>query len=57
MAWYSVPMIGSIVDSLKLAHNNKGAPKSQRAIEFASDFDFEKIWKEKWIPLLQEHLK
>lgn len=57
MAWYSIPMIGSIVDSLKLAHDNKGAPKSQRAIEFASDFDFEKIWNEKWIPLLKKHLK
>lgn len=57
MAWYSIPMVGSITESLELALKAKTGEKSQKCIEFASQFDFEKIWNEKWIPLLQEHLK
>lgn len=56
-AWFSVPMIGSIVEALELAQKAKTGKKSEKAIEFASQFDFEKIWNEKWIPFLKEQLR
>ena len=56
MAWYSIPVIGSIVEALEMAYNAKTGEKFQKSIEFASQFDFEKIWKEKWIPLLKQYL-
>jgi len=56
MAWYSVPSIPAIVDALEQAHGERTGKKSDVCIRFASDFDFEKIWKEKWIPLLKQYL-
>jgi hypothetical protein len=46
-------MIGSIVAALEQAVE---APRgtSQEAIEFAKEFDFEKVWLTKWIPYLRE---
>ena len=57
MAWYSIPIIGSIVEALEQAYKARNGEKSQKSIEFAAQFDFEKIWNEKWVPLLKEHLK
>ena len=56
MAWYSVPSIPAIVDALKQAHGERTGKKSDVCIRFASDFDFEKIWREKWIPTLKQYL-
>jgi glycosyltransferase involved in cell wall biosynthesis len=56
MAWFSVPIVSSIVEALKQAHEAKTGEKSQQAIDFAKDFDVEKIWVEKWIPLLEKEL-
>lgn len=56
LAWFSIPLIGSIVEALELALKAKTGEKSQKSIEFASYFDFEKIWKEKWTPLLRQYL-
>lgn len=55
-AWYSVPIVGSIVEALELAYKAKTGEKSKASIEFAKQFDFEKIWKEQWIPLLTQYL-
>ena len=57
MAWFSVPIISSIVEALRQAHEARTPEKSQQCIDFAKEFDVEKIWKEKWIPLLSEQLK
>ena len=56
MAWFTVPIIASITEGLMQAHKAKTGKKSQKSIEFASQFDFEKIWKEKWIPFLKQYL-
>ncbi len=56
MAWYSVPLISSIVEALEQAQKAKTGKKSEKSIEFASAFDFEKIWNEQWIPLLKQYL-
>ena len=57
MAWFSIPIISSIVEALRQAYEARTPEKSQQAIDFAKDFDVEKIWEEKWIPLLKEQLK
>lgn len=56
-AWFTIPMIASIVEALEMALKARTGKKSEKAIEFASQFDFEKIWNEKWIPFLKEQLK
>lgn len=56
MAWYSVPSITSMVDALEMAYNERTATKSQVSIDFAKGFDVEKIWLEKWLPLLKQEL-
>lgn len=56
MAWYSIPSISSITEALELAYHARG-DKSEASIKFAKDFDVEKIWLEKWMPLLKQELK
>lgn len=55
-AWFSIPSISSIVESLTQAYNSRTGKKSEESVKFAADFDVEKIWVEKWIPTLKEHL-
>jgi len=52
-AFFQVPHVGSIVGALEQASD---APRgtSQSSIEFAKEFDFEKVWLTKWIPYLRE---
>jgi glycosyltransferase involved in cell wall biosynthesis len=54
-AYYQIPNISSIVDAMNLAVN---APKGrdQTSIEWASQFDTEKVWMEKWLPYFRQHL-
>lgn len=56
MAWFSIPIISSIVEALSQAHEARTGKKSEESIEFAKQFDVEKIWKEKWIPTLKQFL-
>lgn len=57
MAWYSIPLVSSIQESLKLALDAKTGEKSQVCIDFAKEFDFEKIWLRQWLPLLKKELE
>lgn len=52
-AFYQMPLIQSIVDALKLAYD---APRGidEESIEFAKEFDVEKVWNEKWLPFWKE---
>ena len=52
-AWYYVPLIGSLVESLKLAYD---APRgvSLESIKFAKQFDVEKVWKAHWMPFFKD---
>lgn len=54
-AWWSIPLVPSIVVALKQAAN---APreKSQVCIDFAKQFDVETVWERDWIPALDKLL-
>lgn len=55
-AFYNIPNIGSIVNALELAYD---APRgvSKANIEFAKDFDVDRVWSWYWMPFLREFYK
>jgi glycosyltransferase involved in cell wall biosynthesis len=55
-SFWSVPVVSSIVDALELAYQAERGP-SKTAIEFASQFDVETVWKKHWVPVLNKLLK
>jgi glycosyltransferase involved in cell wall biosynthesis len=55
-AFFEIPQIGAIVNGLKLAHAAERGV-SQKAIEFASQFDTERVWRWYWEPFIRENLK
>jgi glycosyltransferase involved in cell wall biosynthesis len=52
-AWWQIPNVPSIVSALEEAYK-LGKGRSQTAIDFASDFDVEKVWAKYWLPILRE---
>lgn len=52
-SFYNVPNIGSIVNALKLAYD---APRgiSKPSIDFAKEFDVERVWTWYWLPFLRD---
>ena len=52
-AWLQVPLIDSIVNALELAYE---APRgvSESAIEFAKQFDADRVFAESWMPFLEK---
>ena len=56
-AWFSVPLVSAIVDALKESFSTRSENKSEASIAYAKNFDVEKIFTEKWLPLLREELK
>ena len=57
LSWYNIPSVKGITDALEMAYKEHKGKKSQASIDFAKDFDVEKIWLEKWLPLLKQELK
>jgi glycosyltransferase involved in cell wall biosynthesis len=59
VAWFQIPSIPSIVNALKEAYqqSQEEGRHSEASRQFALDFDVEKVWDEKWVPFLKEHLK
>lgn len=59
LAWYKVPSIGAITQALGHAYETSKEKGSHSEIsrEFAKQFDAEKVWQEKWMPFLKEHLQ
>jgi glycosyltransferase involved in cell wall biosynthesis len=55
-AWWMIPKVPSIVEALEQAYN-KGKSRSEESVDFASNFDVEKIWRENWMPTLKKLLK
>jgi hypothetical protein len=49
------PNVSSLVNALELAYKAERGP-SQVAIDFASQFDVEKVWDESWVPILRKLL-
>jgi glycosyltransferase involved in cell wall biosynthesis len=54
-AWWRIPNVPSIVAALDEAYN-LGKGRSEKAIEFAKEFDVENVWKKYWVPTLKKLL-
>jgi glycosyltransferase involved in cell wall biosynthesis len=52
-AWWQIPNVPSIVAALEEAYK-LGKGRSQTAIDFASDFDVDKVWSKYWLPILRD---
>jgi glycosyltransferase involved in cell wall biosynthesis len=52
-AWWQIPNVPSIVSALEEAYK-LGKGRSQTAIDFASDFDVDKVWSKYWLPILRD---
>jgi glycosyltransferase involved in cell wall biosynthesis len=55
-AWWMTPNVSSLVNALEESYKAERGP-SQVAIDFAAQFDVEKVWTESWMPLLKKLLK
>jgi glycosyltransferase involved in cell wall biosynthesis len=49
--WFATPLVHSIVDGLEAAFE-AGGGHSQEAVEFASQFAADRVFDERWVPLL-----
>lgn len=48
-AFFAVPSVEQLVEKLELAYQAERGP-SAKAVEFASQFDLDKVWANKWLP-------
>jgi glycosyltransferase involved in cell wall biosynthesis len=55
-AWWMTPNVSSLVNALEESYKAERGT-SQVAIDFASQFDVEKVWDESWLPILRKLLK
>lgn len=55
-AWWSTPLVPSIVAALEEAYN-AGQGRSQVAQDFAQQFDADTVWTRDWLPVLDRLLK
>jgi len=58
LAWFKIPIIGLITQAIENAYDDTRANGSHSEVsrKFAKQFDAEKIWMDKWLPFLKEHL-
>jgi glycosyltransferase involved in cell wall biosynthesis len=55
-SFFTIPSVPEIFAALEEAYK-RGKGKSDKAIEFASAFDHEKVWQDNWMPVLKKLLK
>jgi glycosyltransferase involved in cell wall biosynthesis len=55
-AWWMTPNVSSLVNALEESYKAERGT-SQVAIDFASQFDVEKVWDESWLTILKKLLK
>lgn len=55
-AWLHMPSVPSIVESLNEAYK-RGKGTSQKAVDFAAQFDADKVYEECWQPLVSSYLE
>lgn len=55
-AWLHMPSVPSIVDALNSAYD-RGKQKSQKAMNFAAQYDADKVYQESWRPLISSYLQ
>jgi glycosyltransferase involved in cell wall biosynthesis len=56
LSFFQIPSVPSIVQALTKAHSSSRA-ESKTSIEFAKQFDVERVWKWYWMPFLRGRLK
>ena len=54
-SFFKIPSVTGIIKALEEAYHNRG--KSETAIEFAKQFDVDKVWQENWMPFLKDLFK
>lgn len=52
-AWWQIPSVPSIVKALEEAYD-QGKGRSQKAIDFAAEFDIQRVWEKHWLPILRK---
>jgi len=52
LGWFCTPMIHSIVDGLEAAYE-AGGGHSDKAVEFAQQYEADRVFNERWVPLLE----
>jgi len=55
-SFFNIPSVPMIVDALEQAYK-RGKGKSEKAIQFAQQFDHDPVWQKNWIPALKKLLK
>jgi glycosyltransferase involved in cell wall biosynthesis len=55
-SFWTIPSVPEIVEALEQAYA-RGKNKSAKQVEFAQNFDHEKVWQENWMPVLKKLLK
>jgi glycosyltransferase involved in cell wall biosynthesis len=55
-AFFNIPSVPLIVQALEQAYE-RGKGKSEKAVEFAQQFDHDSVWDKYWIPTLKTLLK
>ena len=53
LSWWRSPSVPSIVEALELAYK-EGRGRSEKAIEFAKQFDVENVWTNNWQPYFKK---
>jgi glycosyltransferase involved in cell wall biosynthesis len=56
LSFFQIPSVPSIVSALNSAYDSS-REKSKTAIEFAKQFDVERVWKWYWMPFLRGRLQ
>jgi len=51
-AWFCTPIVASIVEGLEWAHA-QGGGHSDQAVEFAQQFAADRVFADRWVPLLE----
>lgn len=56
LSFFQIPLVPSLIQALENAYKSSRGD-SKTAIEFASQFDVERVWKWYWMPFLRGRLK
>ena len=56
LSFFQIPLIPSLIQGLENAYKSSRG-ESKASIEFASQFDVERVWKWYWMPFLRSRLK
>jgi glycosyltransferase involved in cell wall biosynthesis len=51
-AWFFTPLVGGILDALRAAHD-RGRGRSQKAVNFAAQYDADAVYASHWKPALE----